>query len=477
MATLLENIFSSITRQNRKPAPTKTVGVSGTAIHGGYVTENETSSALTGLQKYKTYSDILANTSIVAAGTRYFLNLLTRADWKVIAADDTPAAVEAKEFIEDLLDDMVTPWHRIIRRGAMYRYYGFSIQEWTAKRRDDGQIGMLDIAPRAQSTIERWVTNTDGSVAGVIQRSPQSQSEIFIPREKVVYLVDDSLNDSPEGLGLFRHLVEPVNRLKRYEQLEGFGFETELRGIPVGRVPYNELKKAVDAGELSEDEYNTLITPMTTFIQNHIKNPALGLILDSESYASKDEAARPANTPLWDLSLLQSDGDSGQQEVAAAIERLNRELARILGVENLLVGDNSGSRALSQDKSNNFFLIVDSTLTELKEAYQDDIIDMVWQLNGFDDDLKPRLDTEAVEFRDIEQITSALRDMAQAGAVLAPDDPAINEVREILSLSPQPELSMLMDALTGGKPIQQNSGDPDEDELPDESGRANEGNE
>ena len=119
----------------------------------------------------------------------------------------------------------------------MYRFYGFSIQEWTARRRDDGFLTFADIAPRSQRTIERWDVDEAGQVLGALQRSPQTQEEIYLPREKLLYIVDDTLNDSPEGLGLFRHLVAPSRRLKRYEQLEGFGFETDLRGIPIGRSP------------------------------------------------------------------------------------------------------------------------------------------------------------------------------------------------------------------------------------------------
>jgi len=52
--------------------------------------------------------------------------------------------------------DMERPWHRVVRRAAMYRVYGYSWQEWIAKKRDDGVIGYLDIEPRTQSTITRW---------------------------------------------------------------------------------------------------------------------------------------------------------------------------------------------------------------------------------------------------------------------------------------------------------------------------------
>ena len=100
-----------------------------------------------------------------------------------------------------------------------------------------------------------------------------------------MYLVDDSLNDSPEGLGLFRHLVDPNKRLKRYEQLEGYGFETDLRGIPVGRAPFSALAQMVTSGEITDEDRAKIEEPMREFIRSHIKNPALGILLGQPDLA------------------------------------------------------------------------------------------------------------------------------------------------------------------------------------------------
>ena len=161
MARLLDNIFDYLRfgGNRRNVTSTKTVGASGTAVYGGYIQEDETSARLVGRQKYRTYSNMLANVEIVATGVRYFLNLLAKASWNVEPADDSDQAKEIAEAIEDMIHGMDTSWARVIRRAGMYRFYGFSIQEWTAKRREDGLIGLADIAPRPQLTIERWNVN------------------------------------------------------------------------------------------------------------------------------------------------------------------------------------------------------------------------------------------------------------------------------------------------------------------------------
>lgn len=424
-----------------KPAkvnPMATQGHGGVPTFGGFISDVEKTPLLKGTQKYTTYSSLLVNTSIVSAGVRYFTNLVSKATWKAEPVDDTPAAREAAEFVEDVMKSTETSWTRIVRKSSLYRFYGYSILEWTAIRRADGKIGLKDIEFRAPSTIERWDIDVTGTLTGVVQRSPHTMNEIYLPRDKLVYLVDDCLSDSPEGLGLFRHLVDPAQRLARYEVLEGFGFEADLRGVPVAKAPIARMASLVEQGLMTKEQKAAAEKPLRDFITNHIKNPKLGLLLDSSPYFSLDEAGSPSGTPQWGVDILNVN-TSSQEAVAAAITRLNMEIARILNVEGLLLGaDSKGSYALSRDKTNALYLVVDASLNEIREGYQKDIVDRLWELNGFDPALKPKLKTEAIQFRDIEQVTAALRDMATAGATLAPNDPAINEVRDMVGLSHAP---------------------------------------
>lgn len=429
--------------------PSKTVGAAGTAIYGGYIQSREKDASLDGVLRYTTYSDIIANTSIVAAGVRFFLNLVSKADWMVQPAEvagKQKQAEEIAELVDEMLHDMTTPWHRVIRRAAMYRMYGFSIQEWTAKRREDGAIGYLDIEPRAQVTIERWDTDYHGRVYGCVQRAPQDSKDIYLPIKKCLYMVDDALNDSPEGLGLFRHLVKTSKALTRFEQLEGFGFETDLRGIPVGRGPFKLLQDMVDSGEITDAERLAIIAPLTDFTQNHVKRPDLALLLDSMTYESTDESSTPSNVKQWDAELLKG-GNTSADAVAKAITRKNRELARVLNVEHLMLGEGTkGSAALSKDKSQSFAMMVDGTLDETVETVERDVLVPLFMLNGWDMELMPTLKTEAIQHREVTEVTGALADMAQAGAILSPDDPAINEVRDLLGLSDAVTVDMAEDA-------------------------------
>lgn len=452
-----------LSRFRRNVGPQTTAGVSGARVVGGFLDEQEISPDLRGNKKYKTYSDLLANVSIVAASTRYFLNLVAKAQWKFEPSEADTDKKFAELAEKMLTDDPETPWHRIVRRAAMYRFYGFSIQEWTAGRNDDGQLTFASIDPRPQLTIKRWDVEESGKVRGVLQENPNTFQEIYLPRRKVVYLCDDTLSDTPDGLGLFRHLVQPGKNLGRYEQLEGFGFETDLRGIPVGRAPFSELAELEKTGQITKADREKIEKPLREFVQKHIKTPNLGILLDSIVYAGEDEAATPSSVKQWDLELL-TGSNTTQEAIAKTISRLNHEMARILGTEGLLLGsDEVGSRALSTDKSQNLFLVVDGTLQEIGEQFDSDLLDVLWMLNGWDEDLKPKMTHESVQFKDIEQIAAALRDMAAAGAILDLDDPAIGEVRDLLGLS-RPTTVTINDDLDSS--LNPNRNQPDDNDLP-----------
>lgn len=434
-----------------KVAPTREIGVSGTPIFGGFIRSNETNAKLSGQNRYRFAADVLTNTSIVAAGVRYFLNLVSKPKWKVVPADESAAAKEVAEFVEEVLFGMATAWNRVIRRVGMFRYYGFGIHEWTAIKRDDGKIGLKDIESRPQFTIWRWAVDENGNIEGVWQRSPQTGQEIWLPRSKLVYLVDDMMSDSPEGLGWFRGLAEPAERLKRFLELETIGYERNLAGIPIGRIPYGEINAAKAAGTLSDEDAAALISAMEDFVTLQAKNQATSIILDSSPYESiTDAGTNVSNVFKWSVELLKGD-ITGMDQLINSIDREMHQLARIMGIENLLLGANGkGSLALAKNESENLYLVINSTISDIAEAMDRDAIGPIMDLNGIDQKLRPTLSAEDVAFKDIVEMSTYLMNMATAGAIMQPDDPAINELRALAGLSDQPKIDPKMMAMMQG---------------------------
>lgn len=444
--------------------PMREQGVAGFAVYGGYVQSGETNPKLYGQQKWQTAADIVSNVSIVAAGVRFMLNLIARPAWSWQPADESAAAQEAAEFMQEITDDLDASWTRVVRRLAMYKFNGFGAHEWIAYRRDDGLIGIKSIEPRPCHTIKRWDLDDAGLIRGLIQEDPQTSAELYLPRGKLLYLVDDALTDRPDGLGWFRHLVEPAEALKSLLALEKIGFERDLRGIPVGRAPYQLMNKLVTEGKLTEQQRDSMIKGMEEFVTLQRKTSETGLVLDSKPYENKTENGTSTSSALqWGLELISGEPGS-MEEIASAVKRLEFNMALIIGTEVMLTGrEGEGSRALSEDKSRNLYLNAQSILWDIAEGVDRDIRDPIWAMNGLPDELKPTASPEDVSFKDAQKIAETLAEMASAGAVLAPDDEAIDTLRDMLGLPPaRPFDNAMLGAMNGVSP----GGDDEDPENP-----------
>ena len=472
MAGLFERITQGRRGGGSSGTPTtgafQEFGVGGTIAYGGQIATGDRNPKARGPQRWQNAQDILVNTSIVAAGVRYYLNLAARPLWKLEPPSDKPEAKQAAEFAESLLHSTDTSWTRIVRRNAVFKFHGFGLHEWVAKRRDDGRIGFRSIEPRPPHTIERWDMDPHNSVLGVYQRNPGNGQPIYLPRPKLVYLVDDALTDSPEGLGWSRHLISPSDRMKKYLNLEAIGFERDLAGTPVGRAPYAAIKAAVAGGTLTEEQGKELTRGIEEFVRTKSRQPDTGLMLDSQPFIGKSDQGgnTPSSTMQYGIELL--TGEPGTTaELGAAIGRTTWDMALIIGVERLLVGrEGAGSLALSEDTSVNLYLNINSTLGDMAESYDRDLIGPAWALNGLDPALRPTLKVEDVSFKDVAKLAKVLADMSAAGAVLAPDDPAINEVRDLAGLPHQPDMTpermgMLFPPPPSNTPAPGDNPDPD----------------
>jgi hypothetical protein len=459
---LLSRFRDLLSTQRTRAQPYSEQGVGGFAVSGGWVQVPETNLAVMGANRWLTAADLLANISIIAASVRYSLNLISAPVWRADPPSDKPEAKALAEFVEEVINGVDTSWSRVIRRSAIYRYHGFNLQEWVAKKRDDGKIGIQSIEPRPAHTVTKWDVDEHGGVLGVVQTSPQTGQEIYLPRSKLVYLVDDALTDRPDGMGWFRHLADPAQRIRRYLKLETMGFERDLAGIPIGRAPLMRINQLVKDGKLSKEEATEMVDALKQFVTLKAKEPSTGLVLDSEPFRAKTDTGETiSNIMLWGLDLLTGD-PSSLEALAKAISRLEFDMALIMGTESLLVGrEGQGSRALSEDKSRAIYLTSNSALSDMAEAYDRDIVTPLWAMNGLPDELRPKLRTEDVAFKDAAVIAKALADMSTAGAILHPTDPAINDLRDLMGISHQPELDDATISLMLGAPqIDPNKADP-----------------
>lgn len=439
-------LFDFIFRRTKTPI-TQAAGRDGTAAFAGKLVTFEENPDLQGRNYYLTLSNMIANTVVVGAAVRYYQNLLAGTAWTVTPNEEAGADGEkAADLVRTgLLEaNMPDSWSTVVKRASLFRMHGFSLHEWTMRKRAvDGALIFAEIAHRPQSTIEFWdVPDTGGSVRGVVQRPLLWSDYYYIQRGRLLYCVDNSLTDQPDGAGMLRNVVEHGRRLNRLEQLELFSYETDMRGIPVGRIPYQELVKFQIRNGLPDSWVSAQIKPVENLVRNHIKSPWQGITLDSAPYSTEGESPTISSVPQWALDLIKGDG-AGLPEVSLAIQRINLEIARCLGMEFMMLGgDGKGSLALSRDKTSMFATVLESSLHELGEFTRRDLVWPLLTLNGLDPEkCAPQLNPDPIATERVETTVAALQGLALAGAILMPDDPAIDQIRSRLHLADQPKLS------------------------------------
>jgi len=448
-----------IDQRPNRVSPFEEAGRSGTAIYNGYVYSGERNAKVQGRTRYETAQDVLVNSAVVGAGMRFFLDLVSYPKWSTVAAGaekDGKASDEAKrvaDFVTEQRESLTDSWARCVRRMAASRFYGFGIHEWTAVKIQEGQwsgsIGMESLESRPWQTIEQWDTNLQGTVYGVVQRVLNSaESDCYIPRGKFVYLVDDAFSDSPEGIGLWRHLVEPYERFKAYCKIESMGFERDLRGIPVGYAPLGDY----ELDGLTAEQIAAKIKPLTDFVSLQAKKSDTAIVLDSSTYVSQGET-QDSVSPVkkYGIELMTASGN-GFADIGNAIDRAQYQMALLCGTETMLTGaGREGSRALSDSQAKALSMRVDSCAGDIVAATNRDFIAPLMRLNNIPRELWPKAKIESSQYTDVLTKSQLLVNLANAGAVLSPEDPAVNELRLEAGLLAAAGDIMSLDAMNTGK--------------------------
>ena len=396
----LDGISKLLSRQEA----TQTEGAVGNEYSNGliYGRQQRPTFKTKGLSRYKTFEKIRREVAVVSMSVNWFLDLVGGAQWALKASEaDTDETVKDL-FQQILFEDPSTSWEDMNRIAAMAKFFGFSLQEWTAYQREDGVISLLDIAVRPQSTIESWRVE-DGVLIGANQSVRGRRVEI--PIEKLIYLSDRSIDPGPEGSGLFDVICYDALRLMHLIEVLDFGYERDLRGIPISRVPAALInERTANATDEEKAKFKQeFIDPVFNAAKDFRRTDnETALLLDSAvyTYTDKDGVEKPSTTPLYDFQIITGDGQ-GLSEIQATLINIEQNIARTLGTEARLLGSTSaGSFALSRDKTSQFALSVESQLKDHQREFQKKLIPVFGRLNNIRPELLPTLEVEGVENQD-----------------------------------------------------------------------------
>jgi hypothetical protein len=419
------------------------IGVTGLRAFGGYVQE-EFDKNLRGLNGHRVYREMSDNDPVVGAIVFAITMLIRQAKWTVQEADDSPESEDAKEFVEQVMDDMSSPWGSVITEVCSMFVYGFAPMEIIWKKRngpdakdgegrsafDDGKIGIRSLALRAQNTIPKWEIDVeDGSIDGVYQQ-PWSGGMVFIPIEKLLLFRTTEERGNPEGRSILRTSYRPWYFKKRIEEIEAIGVERDLAGLPIAYIPPNYLSQGADAIDKAvAAEYKRLIRSIK-------RDTHEGLVLPS---------TRDSNGNLMFEIQLLSTGGSRQLDTNKVIERYNTAIAASVLADFIMLGQgrSSGSHALSSSKVDVFTTAITAFIDCIADVFNRHLLPRLFQLNGMDLEFMPKITAGDLARPDLAGLGDFIQKLTAAGAPMFPDRELENHLREVAGLPLAPEDSGL----------------------------------
>lgn len=448
----------SVEKQRSVQNATRELGVSGVRIASGYVQE-EFLPVLRGLKGIRVYRQMRDNDPIVG-GVMFAIEMMLRSlEWQVNSVDEdedelariTPSqdldtsviaptdAESSAQWLEGaLFDDMSHTWEDFISSVLTMLTYGWSWFEVTYKRRigpmeknparrsvfSDGAVGIRKISIRSQDSLQRWDIDENGGIRGMFQQPPFGSGIRHIPIAKSLLFRPTNHKNSPEGRSCLRNAYRPYYFSKNIEEIEANAIDREMNGLPVIKAPNAIINGKGAEAEAAKQSYLKVVRDVKL-------NEQAGVLLPSDSY--KDSNGDPTAYPQVSLELVASQG-TRNIDTDTVIKRHQRNIALTVLAEFIMLGQESGNRALSTDKTSMFLSALKGWGESIASVVNRHLIPTLWQMNGFDPQYMPYVTPGPIERIDIDQLGTFIERVSRAGATLFPDDDLENYLREAAGL-------------------------------------------
>lgn len=383
---------------------------------------------LSGIRGVKTYREMLDNDDTIGAIMFAIKMLIRQVKWHIEPGGDSAKDREAAEFVESCMDDMQNTWTDTISEILSFLAYGWSFHEIvykcrmgktknrkTSSKYSDGLIGWQKIPPRAQDTLYRWEYDDKDNLIGMTQQPPPDYGLLTIPISKAMLFRTESIKDNPEGRSILRNAYRSWYFKRRIQEIEAIGIERDLAGLPVLHAP-----DGVDIWDDKDPELVSINAALTSMVKNIRRNEYEGLVL-------------PAG---YEAELL-SAGGTRQFDTNAIINRYDAKIAQTVMADFIMLGhEQTGSFALSEDKTELFAVALGAFLDVICETFNNQGIPSLIDMNGAHFDAitdYPQLAHGDVDKRDITKLSTFLKDMVGVG-ILIPDEDLEDYVREVANL-------------------------------------------
>lgn len=386
---------------------------------------------LQGRRGVEVYREMSESDSVIGAVLFAIEMLLRQADWDVAPGGDTEADKKAAAFVRECMDDMSSTWQDTISEIMTFITYGWSWHEIVYKRRggrskdpklnskyNDGLIGWRKLPSRGQDTLWEWVFDENEDLLGMTQQAPPDFAVRTIPKSKSIHFRTKSRKDSPEGRSILRNCYRDWYFKRRMQEIEGIGVERDLAGLPTIKPP-----EGVNIWDTSDPDMAAQLAYATNLVQNVRRDALEGLVIP----------------PGWEFSLI-NGGSRRQFEIGTIIERYDSRIAMTVLADFVLLGhQNTGSWALSDNKTELFAMAIGTYMEIICEAFNTQAIPQLIDLNaGHFKGITayPKMTHGDVESEDVDKFAGMLTKLVGSG-IITPSEDLAREVCKRVGLPEQ----------------------------------------
>ena len=424
----------------------QTLGVAGDNVQNGQIRADEFLPELRGKKAVRKYREMRDNDSTIGAVMYATEQVLRDVKLHVKPANESEEAKREAEFVKSVLDDMDHTLDDHIAEALSFLSYGFAWFEVVYKRREgmqtqnlkkrskynDGRIGVRKIAARAPWTVNKFdVDDTTGDVLGLHQDTGRIGNTHYIPINKSLYYRTTSINGDPSGRSVLRNAYTSYEYLNNLQSIEAIAVERELAGIPVARIPAEYLSNDASTAQAG------FVNNLRQILRDVKFNEQGYIILPSDTYPDKDGA--PTNTRLVDVELMSSNGNRNI-DIDPIVRRYQHDIARSVLSEFLMLGSQGGSYALSKSKTDLFLRALESYIQAIVDVLNKQLIERLWELNGLNYDLMPKIEAGDVAPHDLKEIAAFLRNLNGANIDVSNHPEVIQDLMDIAELEYDPDV-------------------------------------
>jgi phage gp29-like protein len=130
-----------------------------------------------------------------------------------------------------------------------------------------------------------------------------------------------------------------------------------------------------------------------------------------------------------------SSSGSRNIDIDPIVRRYQHDIARSVLSEFLMLGSQGGSYALSKSKTDLFLRALESYIQAIVDVLNKQLVERLWELNGLNYDLMPKIIAGDVAPHDLRELASFLRNLNGAGIDVSSHPEVIQDLMDIAELN------------------------------------------